>query len=104
MRWNLFIVVAAIGLMVGSGAWALSPAATAGQVPGAQAAEEEDPVAELVGRLNLESYKERLRGLAQFGDRRQGTDRNRAGNRSSRRRFLRRCKTDCRRNSRRWWC
>ena len=78
MRWNLFIVVAAIGLIMGSGAWAFSPAAAAGQAPGAQAAEEEDPVADLVGRLNLDSYKETLRGLAQFGDRRQGTDRNRA--------------------------
>jgi hypothetical protein len=32
----------------------------------------------LVGRLNLERYKATLKGLAQYGDRRQGTDRNRA--------------------------
>jgi len=32
----------------------------------------------LVGRLGLESYKSTIRGLTQFGDRRQGTDRNRA--------------------------
>ena len=32
----------------------------------------------LVGRLGLESYKATIRGLAQFGDRQQGTDRNRA--------------------------
>jgi hypothetical protein len=31
----------------------------------------------LVGRLDLERYKETIRGLAQFGDRRQGTERNR---------------------------
>ena len=31
----------------------------------------------LVKRLELEKYKETLRGLAQFGDRRQGTERNR---------------------------
>src|SRR5438093_10858567 len=31
----------------------------------------------LVGRLNLESYKARIRGLTQFGDRMQGTQRNR---------------------------
>ncbi|MFN8057746.1 MAG: M20/M25/M40 family metallo-hydrolase [Vicinamibacterales bacterium] len=37
-----------------------------------------DPVATLVGRLELESYKARVKGLTQFGDRRQGTDRNRA--------------------------
>src|SRR5207237_1054209 len=32
----------------------------------------------LVGRLDLERYKATIRGLAAFGDRRQGTDRNRA--------------------------
>jgi hypothetical protein len=34
----------------------------------------------LVGRLNLESYKATIKALTQFGDRRQGTDRNRAAN------------------------
>jgi hypothetical protein len=37
-----------------------------------------DPVSALVGRLDLERYKATIKGLAQFGDRRQGTDRNRA--------------------------
>ena len=32
----------------------------------------------LVGRLDLESYKATIKGLTQFGDRREGTDRNRA--------------------------
>jgi hypothetical protein len=32
----------------------------------------------LVGRLELEKYKATVKGLTQFGDRRQGTDRNRA--------------------------
>jgi hypothetical protein len=36
-----------------------------------------DPVAVLVGRLDLEKYKATIKGLAQFGDRRQGTERNR---------------------------
>jgi len=36
-----------------------------------------DPIAELVGQLDLERYKETIRGLTQFGDRRQGTERNR---------------------------
>jgi hypothetical protein len=36
-----------------------------------------DPIRELVGRLELESYKIVIQGLAQFGDRRQGTERNR---------------------------
>ena len=39
-----------------------------------------DPVAVLVGRLDLESYKATIKGLTQFGDRREGTDRNRAAN------------------------
>src|SRR6185295_2174518 len=37
-----------------------------------------DPVTALVGRLDLEKYKTTIKGLTQFGDRRQGTDRNRA--------------------------
>src|SRR2546427_1748333 len=38
----------------------------------------DDPVRALVGRLDLERYKATIKGLTQFGDRRQGTDRNRA--------------------------
>ncbi len=37
-----------------------------------------DPIAQLVGRLELERYKATIKGLTAFGDRRQGTDRNRA--------------------------
>src|ERR1700679_2362895 len=37
-----------------------------------------DPVAPLVNRLDLAKYKATIKGLTQFGDRRQGTDRNRA--------------------------
>jgi hypothetical protein len=37
-----------------------------------------DPVKALVARLDLEKYKATVKGLTQFGDRRQGTDRNRA--------------------------
>jgi hypothetical protein len=36
-----------------------------------------DPIARLVGQLDLGRYKETIRGLARFGDRRQGTERNR---------------------------
>ena len=36
-----------------------------------------DPIAALVSRLELDRYKETIRGLTQFGDRRQGTERNR---------------------------
>src|SRR5471030_1334726 len=38
----------------------------------------DDPINTMVGRLDLERYKATIKGLTQFGDRRQGTDRNRA--------------------------
>ncbi len=37
-----------------------------------------DPVATLISRLDLQKYKVTIKGLTQFGDRRQGTARNRA--------------------------
>lgn len=43
----------------------------------AQAESIADPVKILVDRLDLERYKATVKGLTQFGDRRQGTDRNR---------------------------
>jgi len=39
---------------------------------------ENDPIKTLVARLDLQKYKATIRGLTKFGDRRQGTDRNRA--------------------------
>src|ERR1051325_10969488 len=48
------------------------------QRPTAPAAPEApDPIKTLVGRLDLEKYKATIKGLTQFGDRRQGTKRNR---------------------------
>jgi hypothetical protein len=44
------------------------------QAPAAPAV---DPVRALVSRLELERYKATIKGLTQFGDRRQGTERNR---------------------------
>src|SRR6266581_6459700 len=35
-------------------------------------------IVQLVARLDLEHYKATIKGLTRFGDRRQGTDRNRA--------------------------
>ena len=50
--------------------------------PAAESAKTEpkppDPIATMVGRLNLDAYKATIKGLTKFGDRRQGTDRNRA--------------------------
>src|SRR5215813_6149397 len=37
----------------------------------------DDPIKALVDRLDLEKYKATIKGLTQFGDRRQGTERNR---------------------------
>ena len=51
---------------------AVRPATSLAQAPAAP-----DPVATLVGRLDLERYKATIKGLTQFGDRRQGTTRNR---------------------------
>jgi len=53
------------------------PTVAAAQVDSARASAP-DPVALLVARLDLEQYKATIKGLTQFGDRRQGTDRNRA--------------------------
>ena len=54
---------------------ALSLTATLPATGLAQSNDEE--IVELVSRLDLESYKSTIRGLTQFGDRRQGTERNR---------------------------
>lgn len=43
----------------------------------AQAPAAADPIATLVGQLNLEKYKATIKSLTRFGDRRQGTERNR---------------------------
>src|SRR5256884_495271 len=60
MRRSLVILLAACG------------------APTVAAAQGADPIAGLVARLDLEQYKATIKGLTQFGDRRQGTDRNRA--------------------------
>ncbi|MEP7380550.1 MAG: M20/M25/M40 family metallo-hydrolase [Gemmatimonadota bacterium] len=41
-------------------------------------ADSSDPIPSLVERLQLDRYKATIKGLTKFGDRRQGTDRNRA--------------------------
>src|SRR6202034_4936717 len=65
--------------LAGALAAAASLPAALAQAPRAQvSAPAGDPIAILVGRLDLERYKATIKGLTQFGDRRQGTDRNRA--------------------------
>jgi hypothetical protein len=55
-------------------AWGQQAAGPAAQQP----APADDPVKTLVERLDLERYKATIKGLTQFGDRLEGTDRNRA--------------------------
>lgn len=81
MRANaLTVVVVGLGLLsaAGSPAQAQPPRAAAAPSSTAPADSTNDPVAAMVGRLDLERYKATVKGLTQFGDRRQGTDRNRA--------------------------
>ena len=49
-----------------------TPSATQPTLPGP-----DDPIKIMVDRLELEKYKATIKGLTQFGDRRQGTERNR---------------------------
>ncbi|HEY2682647.1 MAG TPA: M28 family peptidase [Steroidobacteraceae bacterium] len=64
---------ASVAAILVLGVWPLFAAPTA-----QSEAKPEDPVKALVGRLDLERYKATIKGLTEFGDRRQGTDRNRA--------------------------
>ena len=56
---------------------ALSSPLLSQQTLAQQRAPANDPTKVLVGRLDLEKYKAALKGLAQFGDRQEGTERNR---------------------------
>jgi len=56
----------------------VSPALAQTKSNEAPAAPQVDPIKIMVGRLDLEKYKATIKGLTRFGDRRQGTDRNRA--------------------------
>ncbi|MFV1987212.1 MAG: M28 family metallopeptidase [Gemmatimonadota bacterium] len=70
MRMRILIVSA--GLMIPGAAFG---SGARGQEP--ETEEAADPVETLVSRLSLENYKATLKGLTRFGDRRQGTQRNR---------------------------
>ena len=68
--------LAAIAGLVGAGGLAGASVAAQG-APGAGPTAAADPVQVLVGRLDLAQYKATIKGLTKFGDRRQGTQRNR---------------------------
>src|SRR4051812_46522377 len=77
MSTSLIRFAAAAALVTFSG----SAAAAQGVPPNGAASPSDsapDPIATMVGRLTLDRYKATVKGLTQFGDRRQGTDRNRA--------------------------
>src|SRR5882757_2694370 len=59
-------------------AWSQQAPTAASGGTGPAATNASDPIAVMVGRLELNRYKATIKGLTQFGDRRQGTDRNRA--------------------------
>ena len=65
-NWNASIIVTGVLIAVGTPAFAQQNGGPLG-----------DPITVLAGRLDLEKYKATIKGLTQFGDRRQGTDRNR---------------------------
>jgi hypothetical protein len=71
MRSQVTIAAAGVALVV------IQALGLGGAVFGQQGADEDDPIRTLVSRLQLEQYKATVKGLTQFGDRRQGTKRNR---------------------------
>ena len=68
MRTRTLIAATVAFVLASAAPWSMPPA---------QQAADDDPVRTLVSRLTLDNYKTTLRGLTQFGDRRQGTQRNR---------------------------
>ena len=70
------VVIVSFGILIGVAGVAV--AQQGGVLPPSQAPPVEDFVKTLVARLDLDRYKATIKGLTQFGDRRQGTDRNRA--------------------------
>jgi len=80
-RWMVVGVLVAASVAVGSAQGQSPVQPPIVQPPIVQPAVQlaaDDPVRALVGQLDLEKYKATIKGLTQFGDRRQGTDRNRA--------------------------
>src|SRR5215469_1442641 len=67
------VMLCALSALAAAGSQPLVAAEPAAAVP-----TPDDPAAQLAARLDLERYKATIKGLTRFGDRRQGTDRNRA--------------------------
>lgn len=73
---HTLLTFALVGVLA-TGASVMTSSAEPPQGRGQAAAAAPDPIRDLVGNLELEKYKATLKGLAQFGDRQQGTTRNR---------------------------
>jgi hypothetical protein len=73
MRSTVFVITCSLVVALGSSGITQQPPTAA---PPAQS-EAVDTVKVLVGQLDLEKYKATIKGLTQFGDRREGTERNR---------------------------
>jgi Peptidase family M28 len=70
MKWRHYLIPISF-LFVGQASPAVAQrGATTANSP-------DDPLSVIVNRLELEKYRATIKGLTQFGDRRQGTDRNR---------------------------
>ena len=77
MRTKVMVVTIAGICLATMNKTTLGASQQGGAQAAAAAAKADDPVRTLVGRLELERYKATIKGLTQFGDRRQGTERNR---------------------------
>src|SRR6476660_3188490 len=76
MRWKSFAFALSIVTSFARIVHAQDPEAP---LPAQSAAAQQDPnLKAMVDRLELEKFKATIKGLTQFGDRRQGTDRNKA--------------------------
>jgi len=81
MRSRLLLIalgVSALGSSLWGQNWPFPARPMADPLPPLAAPLIDEGIKTLVGRLELEKYKATIKGLTEFGDRRQGTDRNRA--------------------------
>ncbi len=74
---SLFVVIAALVLVMCLMPYGFGKSGNAAASQQAQSQSAAGPVNILVARLDLQRYKAIIKGLTQFGDRRQGTERNR---------------------------
>ena len=77
MNHSKSFIAAGAATLVALASGPVTPAIAQVQAQGGAADTANDPIRTMVGRLELEKYKATIKGLTQFGDRRQGTERNR---------------------------